>query len=120
MANVICYGTNLLAPTIDGTIDLIYDADTNLETNNEVRLLVNTAGLVPAALTINLPSIANFTGIFGILIIVCDSGNNAAVKNININAFAGETVNGGASVSLTANGTSTVIGISDKTHWYAY
>lgn len=125
MANYTCYGTQLInvvsipAFAVDTTIDLVYDADVNSDAVNEVRLLINSVGVAPATVNVNLPQIASFNGIFNIQIFVVDSGNNSAVKNIVITPFAGDTINGGASITLNTNGTTAICQIADKTHWYA-
>lgn len=119
MANFICYGSQLINPTVDGTINLVYDADVNSDAVNEVRLLINSTATVPATVDVNLPQIANFQGIFNVAIYVVDSGNNASVKNIVVTPFAGDTINGGASITLSTDGSSAIIQIADGTHWYA-
>lgn len=125
MANYTCYGSQLInvvqipAFAVDTTINLVYDADVNSDAVNEVRLLINSVGVAPATVAVNLPQISSFNGIFNVAIYVVDSGNNSAVKNIVITPFAGDTINGGASITLNTNGTTTICQIADKTHWYA-
>jgi len=125
MANYTCYGSQLInvvsVPvfTADTTINLVYDSDVNSDAVNEVRLLINSVGVVPATVNVNLPQIATFNGIFNVQIFVVDSGNNASVKNIVITPFAGDTINGGASLTLTTDGSTAICQIADGTHWYA-
>lgn len=125
MANYTLFGSQLInvvsVPVfaVDTTINLVYDSDVNSEAVNEVRLLINSVGVAPASVNVNLPQIASFNGIFNVRIFVVDSGNNASVKNIVITPFAGDTINGGASVTLTTDGSTAICQIADKTHWYA-
>jgi hypothetical protein len=119
MANFICYGTQRINPVADATINLVYDANVNSDAVNEVRLLIDSTLTVPATVDVNLPQIANFDGIFNVQIFVVDSGNNASVKDIVVTPFAGDTINGGASITLSTDGSSAIIQIADGTHWYA-
>jgi len=119
MANFTCYGSQLINPVADATINLVYDADVNSDAVNEVRLLINSTLAVPATIDVNLPQIASFNGIFNVQIFVVDSANNASVKNIVITPFAGDTINGGASITLSTDGTTAICQIADGTHWYA-
>lgn len=119
MANFICYGSQLINPVADATINLVYDSDVNSDAVNEVRLLINSTLTVPASISVNLPQIANFNGIFNVQIFVVDSGDNASVKNIVVNPFAGDTINGGASLTLNTDGSTAILQIADGTHWYA-
>ena len=125
MANYNCYGSQLInvvsvpAFAVDTTITLVYDVDVNSDATNEVRLLINSVGVAPATVVVNLPSISSFNGIYNVAIYVVDSGNNAAVKNIVVNAAAGNTINGAASVTLSTNGTTAICQIADGSHWYA-
>jgi len=119
MANFICYGTQRINPVADATINLVYDANVNSDAVNEVRLLIDSALTVPATVDVNLPQIANFDGIFNVQIFVVDSGGNASAKNIVVTPFAGDTINGGASITLSTDGSSAILQIADGTHWYA-
>lgn len=119
MANFICYGTQRINPVADATINLIYDANVNSDATNEVRLLIDSTLTVPAIISVNLPQIANFDGIFNVQIFVVDSGDNASVKDIVVTPFAGDTINGGASLTLSTDGSTAVIQIADGNHWYA-
>lgn len=88
----------------------------NLVLPDDYVLLCNTS---LSAVTIDLPTIPlNFWSTQYKLFIV-DSGNNSAINNITINAPAGYTVNGLASVTLSINGSSYMITISSNTNFVA-
>lgn len=69
-------------------------------------------------MTINLLSIATISGNNDKLLIEDESGN-AGTNNITINSFAGQTINGQASLVLDQNNASTVLEIVDDVKWNA-
>lgn len=80
--------------------------------NDDSILLCNTS---VAPVIINLLSIPAGFFITTWKLYVVDNSNNASVNNITINAGAGQTVNGAASVTLNVSGGSAVIEIASNT-----
>jgi hypothetical protein len=121
MPNVTLFGIQTLAPAVPTTYDLIASTDTDSESNNEVRILCDTT-LAP--ITLNLPPISSFNGIWNLKLWIIDFGGNASVNNIIVNPdiVAGDTItqNGGALITepLAYNGAVVPFEICYNNRWW--
>jgi hypothetical protein len=84
--------------------------------NNDVILAVNTTTL---ACSINLGEIAVGFWNTNWKLYVYDSSNNAATRNITINAGTGQTINNSSSITISVNGGGVIIQILSNTSFLA-
>jgi len=84
--------------------------------NNDVILAVNTTTL---ACSINLGEIAVGFWNTNWKLYVYDSSNNAATRNITINAGSGQTINNSSSITISVNGGGVIIQILSNTSFLA-
>ena len=84
MASLNLFGATTLAPLANTIYDCVVNAGTNPDQNNEVYIYCDTSA--GGDITLRLPSLKLYNGIWNTKIYVVDVGNNASGSNITIDA----------------------------------
>jgi hypothetical protein len=86
------FGVDTVTPLVANTYVYAYTSGVQPLTNNEVRIVCDSALAVP---TIELPAIASFGGELGVTIIIVDATGSAVTNNIlvNVGALSGDRIN---------------------------
>lgn len=120
MAQTVLYGVQRLTPTTDNSFFINYDANSRLDSSDEVRYLVDTSLQIPASpIDIYLPPTSAFKGILPIWIYVVDISGTAATRNIRIRTTGGDVINGTNLVTLATNDGALCINVAFNGYWYA-
>jgi hypothetical protein len=85
-------GVDTVTPLVANTYVYAYNSGIQPLTNNEVRLVCDSALAVP---TIELPAISSFGGNYDVTIIIVDSTGSAVTNNIlvNVGTASGDRIN---------------------------
>lgn len=90
--NTTLLGVQTVTPLVANTYVYAYSSGVQPLTNNEVRIVCDSALAVP---TIELPAISSFGGDYSVKIIIVDSTGSAVTNNIlvNVATASGDRIN---------------------------
>lgn len=108
-----CLGT---LPLLGGnTYELVASPQTSNVQQNVVRINCDT---MTGPITISLPEIASYFGLYGnVELIISDTGNNAGANNITIVAFAPDKIEGAMNHIIASNSASERLTIAADGFW---
>jgi hypothetical protein len=89
-----------MVANISGTYDLQYQVDWSQVQLNEIYIVCDTS-LIPC--TVILPRITAMQGFYNLKVYVSDSSGNAAINNITIKSWAGNTINALSQLVINTN-----------------
>jgi hypothetical protein len=90
MATLNLLGAQKLAPASNTIYDCVANAGTNPDTNNEVYIYCDTGAV--GSITLRLPNINFYNGIYNTKINIVDTGFNASANNVTVEAGTFTTI----------------------------